>query len=470
MQLPIINGIYSDSNSDYRTSYPVNLVPVPKSTGVSQSYLKPAPGIVNFTTGLGNDRGGINVNGICYRVSGSKFISIAVDGTVTVLGEVGGIDQVSLCYSFDNIGICSNGDLFYWNLVAHTLTQIVDVDLGISLYVNWLDGYFVSTDGTFIVVSDIQTPTSFNPLKYGASEVLPDPILSLLVLRNKLSALNRYGIESFENIGGQFFPFQRIDGAYIQRGTVGRYANCIFEEQFAFLGGGVNEPCAVWLGLNAQSKKISTREIDIRIQAYSEVILATVIMEARVEKGHRLLYVHLPNETLVYDAASSEVMQDAIWYTLSSHITGKGIYKARNFVWAYDKWIVGDPESTAIGEFDWSIGSHYGAKVGWSFQTQIIYNQANAAIIWEIELIGLSGNVANVTTNPVIISDYSVDNGITWSLPRERVAGRLGQREKRLNWIQQAAMNTYRIQRFYGNSDAHLSFSALEVRLEGCYY
>lgn len=35
-----INGIYTDQTADYRTSYPLNLVPVPKQNGISQGYLK----------------------------------------------------------------------------------------------------------------------------------------------------------------------------------------------------------------------------------------------------------------------------------------------------------------------------------------------------------------------------------------------------------------------------------------------
>ena len=57
-------------------------------------------------------RGGINWNdGNLYRVMGTKFCSVAADGAVTVLGDVGGTGQVSLDYGFDRIAIVSlNGD------------------------------------------------------------------------------------------------------------------------------------------------------------------------------------------------------------------------------------------------------------------------------------------------------------------------------------------------------------------------
>ena len=46
VQIPILNGIYTDNGPDFRTSYPVNMVPVPKSIGMNEGFLRPADGIV----------------------------------------------------------------------------------------------------------------------------------------------------------------------------------------------------------------------------------------------------------------------------------------------------------------------------------------------------------------------------------------------------------------------------------------
>ena len=71
MQIPILNGVYTSEASDFRVAYPYNLVPVPVDQGISKGYLRPGEGIVAFTAdGPGLDRGGINWNGLCYRVMG----------------------------------------------------------------------------------------------------------------------------------------------------------------------------------------------------------------------------------------------------------------------------------------------------------------------------------------------------------------------------------------------------------------
>jgi hypothetical protein len=109
MQIGIINGIYTDGSPDFRTSYPVNLVPVPKATGISEGYLRPGDGIVKTGDGPGFNRGGINWNGVLYRVMGTKLVTVAQNGAVTVIGDVGSGGRVTFTYSFDYLAVAWAG-------------------------------------------------------------------------------------------------------------------------------------------------------------------------------------------------------------------------------------------------------------------------------------------------------------------------------------------------------------------------
>ncbi len=467
MQIPILNGIYTDNGPDIRTSYPVNLVPVPKKSGISNGFLRPGDGLVANGTGPGIDRGGIEWRGVCYRVMGTKLVTVASNGAVTVLGDVGGpvSTLVTMDYSFDRLAIASGGRLYYWN---GALTQVTDPDLGTVLDVVWVDGYFMTTDGEFLVVTELTDPTQVNPLKYGSSEVDPDPVVALLKLRNEVYALNRNTIEVFDNVGGDFFPFQRIDGAQIQKGVLGTFACCVYLETVAFLGSGRNEQPGIYLGANAQAQKISTQEIDQILLGYTEAQLAKVKLEARNDKSHQHLYVHLPDRTIVYDAAASEALGEQVWFMLTTSQVGFSQYRARNLVWAYDKWLVGDPQSSTIGYMVQDIGSHWGQIVRWEFGTLIAYNEGNGAIFNELELVALTGRVA-LGVDPIISTSYSVD-GLAWSQDRPIRVGTTGSTKKRLAWFQQGHMLNWRIQRFRGDTQAHLSFARLEAQIEALAY
>ena len=462
MQIPILNGVYTDENSDFRTSYPRNMVPVPQNQGISTGYLRPTEGVVQFGTGPGVDRGAINWNDECYRVMGTKLVKVASDGTVTTLGDVGGSDQVTLDYSFDRLAIASNGNLFYWNGTA--LTQVIDADLGTVVDMVWVDGYFMTTDGEYLVVTDLSDPLSVNPLKYGSSEADPDPIKAILKVRNEPHALNRYTIEAFDNIGGSTFPFQRIDGAQIQKGVIGTHACIIYEEAIAFLGGGRNEAPAVWIGLNGSVQKLSTREIDRILLNYTEAQLSQVVFEKHTESDLSHLYIRLPDQTLVYDARASQALGSPVWFILTTSVVGLAQHRVANRVWVYDKWIVGDPQSDAVGYQTESVSSHWGQPVGWDFSTSIIYNESRGAIIHELELVSLTGR-ANYGVDPTVWTSYSTD-GETWSTEKPIKAGKQGQRNKRLVWLQQGGFRNWRIQKFRGTSDAHISFARLEAQIE----
>jgi len=467
MQLPILNGIYTNDAPAYRVSYPINMLPVAKAIGVSAGYMRPAWGIIQNGTGPGTDRGGINWNDVCYRVMGSKLVSIASDGTVTELGDVGDDGKyVTLDYSFEYLAIASNENLFYWD--GTTLTQVTDPDLGVVLDVVWVDGYFMTTDGEFLVVTDITDPFSVNPFRYGSSEVDPDPISALLKLRDEIYALNRYTIEVFQNVGGDFFPFQRIDSAQIEKGCVGTHACCVFADRIAFLGSGRNEAPAIYVGANSSTEKLSTPEIDALLAEYTEAQLATSKLEAFFDKDGQKLFVHLPDKTFIYDLTASQQLQQPVWVILVSTDTDFAQYRAQNLVWCYDQWLVGDPQSSNIGYFSDNVSTHWGDNVRWEFATTLLYNESRGVIFNRLELVALTGSVAPSAT-PTISTSYTFD-GINWSQDFTIAAGTDGERLKRLVWFKQGQMYTQRVQRFQGTSVAHITFGRLEVQLEPLAY
>jgi hypothetical protein len=467
-QIPILNGIYTDNGPDFRTSYPVNMIPVPKSNGISEGFLRPADGLVANGTGPGVDRGGINWNGICYRVMGSKLVTVSSTGVITILGDVGNNGLlVTMDYSFDRLAIASNEDLFYWS-PSLGLIQVTDPDLGVVLDVVWVDGYFMTTDGEFLIVTELSDPTQVNPLKYGSSEIDPDPVVALLKLRNEIYALNRNTIEVYDNVGGDLFPFQRIEGAQIEKGVVGTHACCVYLESIAFVGSGFNEAPGVYLGGNAKANKISTQEIDQILLEFTEAQLSTIKIEARNDKAHEHLYIHLPDRTVVFDASASQDLGQPVWFILTSSLVGLSKYRAQNLVYCYDKWLVGDPSNTNVGYMVSNISSHYGQKVRWEFGTTIVYNEGRGAIIQNLELVGLTGSAA-YGIEPTINTSYSTD-GQTYSQQKFINAGKTGQRAKRLVWFQQGWMRNWRIQRFQGTSDAHMSFARLEAAIEPLAY
>lgn len=466
MQIPILSGIYTSVSGDFRSSYPMNLVPVPKISGISEAYLKTADGIIRFDSGslTGIDRGGINWNGILYRVVGTKFVKIGEDGAVTIIGDVGIGGRCSLDYGFDRISIQSGTSLYYYNGTA--LTAVTDPDLGTVLDQLWIDGYFLTTDGTSLVVTELNDPTQVNPLKYGSSEVDPDRVVGLLKVRGELLALNRYTIESFQDVGGANFPFQRISGALVQKGCIGKDAKCKVAQTYAFVGNGRNEAVSVWLGNDSSAVKIATREIEQILAKYSDAQLSLTIMESREFNAHQHIYVHLPNETLVYDLAASTATSSPVWFTLSTGVNGQAQYRARNMVFCYGKWIVGDALDGRIGYLSDTVATQYGEIAEWIFSTSFVYNAAAGGIIHSLELVALTGR-AELGVSPTIFLSHTKD-GLIYSDPKTCSSGGRGEYSQRITWRRVTGLfRQYIGMKFRGANGSVISFARLEAEVEG---
>lgn len=431
-------------------------------SGISKGYLRPVDGITRQGFGPGINRGGILWNGTLYRVMGSSLISIDQTGIVVTIGDVGPGGQCTFDYSFDRLAITSGGRLYYYD--GATLTQVTDSDLGVALDVIWVDGYFVTTDGTYIVNTELADPTQVSPLKYGSSEIDPDPINSVMKLRNEVYAVNRYTIEVFQNVGGSGFPFQRITGAQIQKGSVGTFASCVISDTIAFVGSGRNESTGVYVASKGQSQKVSTHEIDTILSQYSESDLSSITTDVKSDRGQNSLWIHLPDRTLVYDLDSSIATSSPIWHVMTSGAVDFARYVAGGLVWAYNRWNVASPVSGDFGYLDDTNSKQWGELARWEFSTPIVYNEGMGAIFHELELVANTGHV-EVGKDPTIGASYSVD-GETWSQERFIKVGKTGVRGKRLVWYQQGHMRDRRIQRFRGTSDAFLTFSRLDAKIE----
>ena len=135
-------------------------------------------------------------------------------------------------------------------------------------------------------------------------------------------------------------------------------------------------------------------------------------------------------------------------------------------VWTNDQWVVGSPASGAIGSLSTDVSTHWGQINNWEFGTTIIYNGGLSAIFHELELVCLTGRV---TEDSTIFTEYSLD-GLVWSQPKPARAGVQGDRNKRIVWFKQGHMKNWRMQRFRGTSDAHISVAVLEARIEGMAY
>ena len=460
-QIAILKGIYADNVGDFVESKPINREPVVMDTGLSQGFLRVAPGVVGTDQGSGDDRGGILWNGVAYRVIGSRLVRLDSAGKIFDIGNVGPGGPCWFDYSFDQLAVGSGTNVFLYD--GFTINQITDPDLGQIIDGIWIDGYFLMTDGEFLVVTELNNPTAIDPLKYGSSEEDPDPILGVIKVRGEVYALNRYTTENFLNAGSTGFPFARNSGGLIPFGAVGTKAKAAFLQTFAFVGSARGEALGVYIAGNGDASKLSDRFIDQELAKLTDAEAAAIQCESRVDADEQRFLIHLPDKTLVYYATASSRSQSKIWAIYASGVGADEAYRGRNGVPAYGKTWVGDADGN-VGYLDTSVSTQFGKIAGRRIDTALLYNEAGRGIINSVELAGLPGR-APLGAEPRIFMSWTID-GVSWSQERVVTAGRAGEKATRMQWRPNIRFNQWIGMRFREADEGLQTYARLDAKIQ----
>ncbi len=457
--IPLISGITANEAAEFQLSHPLNLEPIIIDSKVSKGQLRHTAGTENFAIGPGPMRAAIIWNDLYYAVMGEWLVSVNAGGSVQQIGSVGGDGTASLDYSFDLLIIRSGTSLWYYD--GTKLSRLTDTDLGPVVDSLWVDGYTGFTDGKYFGVTEIDDPFQVKPLKYASAEADPDPIVGLIKLRGEVYALGTSTIQVFQNVGGAQFPFQVVDGATIPTGCVSATAKTLFGETFAFVGSGRSDALGVHVAGSGTSSKISSRIVDDALARVPDP--TQIVLEKRISRDELRLLVHLPTETWVFLAKATERAGEPIWYRCQSGVGAP--YRIRHAVFAYNRFIVGDLNSGAIGSLRDVATRHFAEPAQWQFDVGLMYNQGKGAIIDRIELVGLPGRGDDALGSDVFMS-YTRD-GQTFTPERAVTAGRTGERTKRIEWRPHFRVRNYAGLRFRGFNAMSVGWASCEMTARG---
>jgi hypothetical protein len=381
---------------------------------------------------------------------------VAANGTVTTIGDVGSGGRCAFDYSFDRLGINSGKSLFYYD-AANGLRQVTDPDLGSVIDMLWIDGYFMTTDGTHIVTTELSDPMSILPLKYGSAEEDPDAVTGLIKYRDTAYVLGRYTVQIFENVGGSGFPFAPVKSqTTVPHGCVSPTAKCLLgDDGFAFAGSGRGEGLNVYVSKDGQALPVACPELCDAMDALPDP--SVIELENRTTRTEHRLMVHLPDQTWVYLVEASKEAQLPIWYRIGTN----GPYRCRNAVPAYGMLIVGDTQSGSVGNLTPLDRFHFGIDPGWGFDCGFLYNQGVGAIVHSVELIGMAGRGGD---GAVFLS--MTRDGETFG-PEKSVLVKANDRNKRVAWRPHTRIGNYLGLRFRGIGSVLPGVAACEVKAAG---
>jgi hypothetical protein len=192
------------------------------------------------------------------------------------------------------------------------LAQITNPAFSPAYTVIYFDDYFifdaVNTNEFFI--SALGDGTQYNALDRSTATAGPDFVLAIVNYHEQLLIFCQRHTEVWYDAGAANFPFQRYDGAFIQRGLASPYAIVKEDNTVFWLG-----EDGIFYRLNGQQPiRISTFATEHAWQQYPGDAIAQATAFVVTIEGHKLIFLTFPSGpgTWCYDISSG--IEKPLWH------------------------------------------------------------------------------------------------------------------------------------------------------------
>ena len=438
MNIPFIGPSYTSRSVNIDAQRSVNLYPevVESQTGKTVMALYGTPGYKTFCTlPTSPVRGLWEAAGRLFAVGGNKLYEVQPDGSATERGALGtSSGYVSMADNGQQVCLVDGPNGYILNLSTNVLTQIASSGWRGSDRVAYQDGYFIfSEPGTGVFyISSLNDGLTIDTLDFASAEGSPDNIVGLISDHRELWLFGQKTVEVFYNSGNPDFPFERIQGAFIEHGCAAPHSIAKMDNSVFWLGSDDRGNGIVWKANGYQPQRISTHAVELAIQSYESV--SDAVAYTYQDEGHMFYVLNFTNanSTWVYDAATG------LWHERASG-AGNSIsrHKADSHSFVFGKHLVGDYSSGKIYEQDNDLYSYDGSPIVRLRSAPRIHNDLKFLYFSAFQLdmetgVGLDKGVQG--SDPQVMLQWSDDGGHTWSNEHWVSAGKIGGYKVRARW------------------------------------
>lgn len=414
--------------------YPESVPPQARAPAVSggkgKLVLYGTPGLKSFATaGTDTIRCMRPFGDYLYALSGLSLFRIDSSGNATICGGAS-LSNSGVAMMSDNgeqLALLCDG--LTYTISGLTITQVTDAQYpaeGASS-MDYIDGYTVwsRANGGQFFISGLYDTTAIDALDFATAESSPDTLLRVLVDHRQILLFGSRSIEPWVNVGASPFPFQRVAGAVLEKGTAAALSPAKIDNTVYWLG----DDRMIYRLEGYRPVRVSTHAIEeaIRVGTVSDAYAFTY-----AQGGHSFYVLTFPTlaRTFVFDAATG------LWHERQSG-TGlvNAVWNPRCVAAAWGKIYAGSI-SGAVAELDLDTYADLGAALRWVVHTDPFYAEGRRAILTEAEIeceLGV-GLASGQGSDPQIMLRWSDDGGATWSNQRSEGIGATGVRRNRCSF------------------------------------
>ena len=301
--------------------------------------------------------------------------------------------------------------------------------------VTFFDDYFVfnrqGTNQWFI--SFLNDGTQYNSLDSAVAEVHPGNIQYILNDHELLYIFCQRHIEVWYDAGAADFPFQRYDGATIERGLLAPLSVVQQDQAIFFLGDD-----KIYYRLQAPLPiRVSTHGVEEAWSKYSTLVDAVCF--TYVWEGHRFITINFPtaNASWVLDVTSG-LWHERVSYDSNAQSLLRWRGNCTPQFQVYDKVLVGDAFGGLIGYLnDLDYTEYSNPIIGQAVSTPIHSDRKRLFMnTFELDMETGVGLTSGQGSDPQIMLDWSDDGGrIFKGLQLWRSIGKIGEYLTRVRWL-----------------------------------
>ncbi len=368
-------------------------------------------------------------------VAGSNVYTVSNTGASTLIGVVSTTNAL--------VGMASNGTLvmcvcglagYTIDPIAGTVTQISNIAFTGADVVYFEDGYFVfNKPGTGRFQITQLYSTNIDSLDFATAEGAPDNLVTLVVDHREVWLFGETSTEVFYNSGNVDFPFERIQGAFIETGCAAKFSAAKTDNGVMWLAADERGQGIVMKSNGYRGDRISTHGVETAIASYSRIDDA--IGYTYQQEGHVFYMLTFPtaNATWCFDVTSGE-WHERIYRKPSDASWNR--HRSQCQIAFANEVLVGDWENGNIYVLDLDYYTDNGDALPAIRQTPHL-SQGGLwqffSRLWVDMEVGV-GNVSGSGVDPQVMLQWSDDGGRTWSNEYWTSAGKLGEYRTRAIW------------------------------------
>ncbi len=402
----------------------------------SPLVLYPTPGLSTFCTLAGPSvRVAFTIDGRCFAVSGTHFYEVFSDGTFISRGAVADDGQAaSIAAGPTQLLIISGGVAYSYNLATNVLASVVGM-LGTPSMAGFTDGYFLVllANSNQFQISALLDTTSWDGADTAKISVFPGNLSTMLIDHREVWFFGGKAIQVYYDSGNPDFPFEPIQGAFIEQGIIAPWSFVRLDNSIFWLGGDERGAGIAWRAQGYTPARVSNHATEFAWQSYSTITDA--IGYAYQDQGHGFWVLTFPTAkaTWVYDSATGLWHERGYWHPT------KGIYEAhlgQCHTYCFGKHLVGDRASGKIYEMNISLYDDAGDVIRRLRRGPHISNEQKWIYFHSLQVeaeAGL-GLATGQGSDPQIMHRWSDDGGKTWSNERWASACKIGEYKRRSIW------------------------------------